>query len=190
MVSSHVSVFSQIFPAMLNRFLFAFGVLCIFFVPFQIVRAQHELRFFNESLQQEVTLQPGDVVKFEYAGYLGQPEALENRVIQISNNAIVLGQTSFGYLVPKTRRTILLEDITGFRKFIRARYTLKSLAQIGSAVASIVLFRQVINRDKLSGTQDILLTLGVGASTTILVESLFPKKVKRKMVEGWRYEVR
>lgn len=175
---------------MLNRFLVAFGILCIFFSSVNVVRAQHYLRFYNEFLQQEVIIRPGDVVKFEYAGYLGQPEALENRVIQISSNAIVLGQTSFGYLVPETRRTILLEDITGFRKFIRARYTLKSLAQIGSAVASIFLLRQVINRDKLSNTQDILLTLGVGVSTTILVESLFPKKVKRKMAEGWRYVVR
>lgn len=151
--------------------------------------AQRFIRFFNDSLDKEVILQRGDVVKFEYRGYLGQPEALENRVIQLGGNAIVLGQTAFGYPVAGTQRTILLEDITGFRRFVRARYTLRAVARVGSLVGSFILFRRVIDRSRLSDTQDILLTLGVGFGTTILVDSLFPKKVKKRMSEGWRYEI-
>lgn len=151
--------------------------------------SQNFLRFYHDSLQKEVIIRPGDIVKFEYAGYLRQPEVLENRVIQLGGDAIVLGQSFFGYAVPETQRTILLQDITGFRKFSRLRYTLKAVAQIGSAVGSIILFRKVIDRDKLSSTEDVLLTLGVGIGSTFLVESLFPKRIKRKMSQGWKYEL-
>lgn len=171
-------------------FTIIFCIICLIWASAHVALSQNYLRFYNDSLQQEVIIRLGDVAKFEYSGYLRQPEALENRVIQIGSNAIVLGQSFFGYAVPEARRTILLNDITGFRKFSRLRYTLKATAQIGSAIGSIILFRKVIDRSKLSSTGDVLLTLGVGIGSTILVESLFPKNVKKKMREGWRYEVR
>ena len=154
------------------------------------VQAQGYLHFYNDSLHKEVVIRPGDIIKFEYTGYLKQPEAVENKVLQIGDNAIVLGQTAFGYVLPETQRTVMLNDITGFRRFIRSRHTLKAIAQIGTAVGSIILFRSVIDRSKLSGTGDILLTLGVGFGSTILVESLFPKKVKYHVSNGWQYEIR
>lgn len=173
-----------------RNFFLIFCLLCLTWASVNVAFSQTHLRFYHDELQQEVVIRPGDVVKFEYAGYLRQPEALENRVVQLGDNAIVLGQTFFGNVVPGTQRTILIDDITGFRKFSRLRYTLKAATQIGSAVGSIILFRQVIDRSKLSGTGDILLTFGVGLGSTILVEALFPKRVKRKISQGWRYEIR
>ncbi len=168
------------------------AVLFLLMLSGVISRAQAptHLRFYNDSLQQEVLIRSGDAVKFEYTGYLGQHEVLENKILQIGGNAVVLGQTMFGVVIPETQRTILLEDITGFRKFVRSRRALKTVAQLGVAVGSILLFRKAIDRSELSDTGDILLTLGVGIGTTVLVESLFPKKVKKRMSEGWQYEVR
>lgn len=173
----------------LRLFPTVFCLLCLTWASVNVAFSQNYLRFYHDDLQKEVIIRPGDVVKFEYAGYLRQPEALENRVIQLGDNAIVMGQTFFGKVVPETQRTILLDDVTGFRKFSKLRYTLKTATQIGSAVGSIILFRKVIDRSKLSSTGDILLTLGVGIGSTILVESLFPKRVKRKINQGWRYEI-
>lgn len=163
---------------------------CLFYMSLSTDSiAQHHLIFYNDSTAQTVDISPGDIIKLEYRGYLSQPEAIEKRVIQVRQDAVILGQTAFGYADPKTFRTVLLHDITGFRKFSRLRYTLKAAAQIGTAVGSVILFRKVIDRSKLSGTGDILLSLGVGIGSTLLIEALFPKRVKYRTQNGWEYRV-
>lgn len=174
----------------MTRLVLSIVLFCLFYMGFPIASfAQHHLVFYNDSTEQIVEIRPRDIIKLEYRGYLSQPEVIENRVIEVKQEALILGQTAFGYAVPETFRTVLLNDITGFRKFSRLRYTLKAAAQIGTAVGSIILFREVIDRSKLSGTGDILLSLGVGIGSTLLIESLFPKRVKNRKQDGWEYRV-
>ncbi len=167
------------------------AIICCLFCTCLLTKslAQQYLVFYNDATGQLVQIRTRDVIKLEYSGYLSQPEMLENKVIRIKQDTLVLGRTVFGYADPKTLRTVLLQDVTGFRRFSRLRYTLKTTAQIGTAVGSFFLFRQVINRRQLSGTTDVLLSLGVGIGSALLIEVLFPKRIKHHMKNGWEYRV-
>ena len=150
--------------------------------------AQNALRFTNATTGEEVVIKEGDMAKFSYSGYLNQPEIVENRVFLISPIDVHLAQMAFGQVVPQTQRTVLLNDITGFRKFFKYRNQLKTGLQLASTVSIILLYPEIVDRDKLSRTEDILISLGVSLGVSLIIEALFPKKIKHRMSHGWQYE--
>lgn len=150
--------------------------------------AQNAIRFTNSITGEEVIIKEGDMAKFSYSGYLNQPEVVENRIFRISPIDVHLAQMAFGQVVPQTQRTVLLNDINGFRKFFKYRTQLKTSLQLASTVGVILLYPEIVDRDKLSRTEDILISLGVSIGVSLIIEALFPKKIKHRMNQGWQYE--
>ena len=150
--------------------------------------AQNALRFTNSITGEQVIIKEGDMAKFSYSGYLNQPEVVENRVFLISPIDVHLAQMTFGSVVPQTQRTVLLNDITGFRKFFKYRTQLKTSLQLASTVGVILLYPEIVDTDRLTRTEDILVSLGVSIGVSLIIEAMFPKKIKHRMSQGWQYE--
>ncbi len=150
--------------------------------------AQNVIKFTNSLSGKEVIIREGDMAKFSYRGYLNQPEVEENRIFRITPIDVHMGQMAFGHVAPQTQRSILLSDITGFRKYFKHRTALKTSLQLASTVSIILLYPEIVNRDKLTRTQDILISLGISIGTSLLIEAMFPKKIKNRMNQGWQYQ--
>ena len=162
-------------------------ILLFLFLPLSLF-AQNALRFTNPTTGEEVIIKEGDMAKFSYSGYLNQPEVVENRVFLISPIDVHLAQMAFGKVVPQTQRTVLLNDITGFRRYFKYRTQLKTSLQLASTVSVILLYPEIVDRDKLTRTEDILISLGISLGVSLIIEAMFPKKIKHKMGQGWQYE--
>ena len=152
------------------------------------VFAQNALRFTHAATGEEVIIKEGDMAKFSYNGYLNQPEVVENRVYRITPIDVHLAQMAFGRVVPQTQRSVLLSDISGFRRYFKYRNQLKTGLQLASTVSVILLYPEIVDRDKLTRTEDILISLGVSLGVSLIIEALFPKKIKHRMSHGWQYE--
>ncbi len=152
------------------------------------VLAQNTLTFTNTLKGKQILIKPGDLVKFEYNGYLGQPQVIEKSVLQVTETAVVLGQTVFGNVVPQTEWTLLTPDITGFRKFMKGRNALKGGLRLATGVGLAFFYREALSKDKFTTTQSILITFGIGTATSLLIEAMFPKKVKNRIGQGWILE--
>lgn len=152
------------------------------------VFAQNAIKFTNSLTGEEVIIKEGDFAKFSYSGYLNQPEIVEKRIFRITPIEVHTAQMAFGQIDPKTQRSVLLSDITGFRRYFKYRPQLKTSLQLASTVGIILLYPKVIDRDKLARTEDILLSLGVSIGVSLIIEAVFPKKIKNRMSQGWQYE--
>ena len=149
---------------------------------------QNALKFTHLGTGEEVIIKEGDMVKLSYSGYLNQPELEENRVFMITPIDIHLSQMAFGQVVPQTQRTVLLNDITGFRRFFKYRTQLKTTLQLASTVSIILLYPEIVDREKLTRTEDILISLGVSIGVSLIIEAFFPKKIRHRVSDGWQYE--
>ncbi len=159
---------------------------CFFLVPF-ISNAQSQgIVFVNPETNKTIQVPRGSMLMIEYKGYLQQMETETNSLFFINDSSIVLGKY---HLIGKHSgmRTVMLEDITGFRKISVGNQLLKTLFVFGATLGSYYAFS---DNDNLNSTQRLALSLGTGLVTTSLVKIIFPtNKAKYRMKDGWKIVV-
>ncbi len=152
--------------------------------------AQRTLVFINEKENKVIEVTEGQQLCVLYKGYLGQTEFAKDVVSEITDSTVTLG-------IYKTResktgqsyKVIRIEDIVAFRRMTIGRQLLKSTVQIGSVVGLYILANQAYSSPDISNGGAFAISLGAGISTRVLINLLFPEKVKYHMQDGWRVSV-
>ncbi|MCV9388895.1 hypothetical protein [Reichenbachiella ulvae] len=147
--------------------------------------AQKKLVFQNDQLGETIEVKEGDYLKLRYKGYLDQEAEVENYVSEISDIAI-------HYIQPTKKeglmdnRTIMLGDITGFRRMSKMRPFLVPLTSVGVGVG---IYYTISANNSLNETEQLLYSLGASIGTSLLINRIFKTDIKLKMSDGWYIRV-
>jgi hypothetical protein len=148
--------------------------------------------FFNPKLNKTITVKPGAKVFLGYIGYNGNTEFAANTVTAITDSTITLG-VDLSFWFPKRKpsastnnyKTILLKDITHFRKRSFGGEMIKSTMQIGAAVGSVFLLSDLYRSTDVSRTGAVLISIGAGALLNLTAKIIFPENAKYRIQDGW-----
>jgi len=158
-------------------------VIILIFISFSVF-TQNALRFNNIITKDTVWVFENDKVVIQYKGYLKQNEEIKGRVLQINDSLIILGSKLFG--IPNVSKKIKITDVTGFRRFSRARRILKTSLNIAVIAGSIYL------PEALGVTSSIGIyatSLSSGIVGVGIIELIFSNKVKNTTNTGWKYNI-
>ncbi len=154
--------------------------------------AQQALLFTEKTTQRQIMVKGGDMVKFSYKGYIGQPEIKSGVVMYIQDSLIsVVAPVTSGRINTGATETryIYIKDITGFRKFRKSRPYLMGLSNISVTVGSILLFYAIDRKTNLTFAEKLGVSLGTGIVSTILVRAMFPERIKNNVGTDWEVTV-
>ncbi len=146
------------------------------------------LIFYNQDAHKAVQIPKGALLVVQYRGYLKQMELKSNSLIQVNDSMVVMGKPRL--FTDATNLThIRIDDITGFRKVSVGSQLLKTVLTIGATLGVYYGLRE--NGDKLSSTEQLLLSTGAGLLTNISLKFIFPlNRIKHKTKDGWIILVR
>ena len=156
------------------------------------LNAQQRLLFQNKISDKKISIEDGDLVKFNYKGYLGQKEIEYGIVFSIEDSVIEIispnkqGMISLGGY--KTRH-ILTKDITGFRKFHKSRPYLMTLSSISITAGSIYLYFYIDKKTNLKFGEKLGLSIGSGLISTLIIKAIFPERIKNHIGEEWSLKI-
>jgi hypothetical protein len=159
--------------------LFSFFI-CITFS----LQAQNRLVFTNSDSSQKVTVKQHDLIRLGYDGYMNQPQESEGNVSAITDSSISLSPRKKFLAKRAAGQTILVRDVTGFRKYSKFRpaaeiiYGVLSVGITGAIAA-------IISSSSKSTVAILLSTAATGAVTTALKNAVFSHKIKDKLANGW-----
>ncbi len=174
----------QIFKKLPLSFLFTLSITFGF--------AQQGLLFENHKTKKQVMIKEGDLVKFNYNGYIKQKETKYGVVLSIQDSVIeIISPTARGKISLEGTeiRFIYINDITGFRKFHRSRPYLMALSTISITIGSVYVYYMIDKKTNLNFGEKLGLSLGTGLLSTIIVRSLFPERIKNNIGENWSLKV-
>lgn len=167
------------------RYLFILSILLI------TVCAQAQksaLIFLHQDAHKAVQIPKGAMMVVQYQGYLKQLELKSNSLIQVNDSMIVLGKPRL-FSEPANLTHIRINDITGFRKVSVGSQLLKTALTVGATLGAYYGLRE--NGDKLSSTEQLILSTGAGLLTNISLKFIFPQnKIKHQTKDGWIILVR
>ena len=155
----------------------------LFFISFSVF-SQNALRFDNVISKDTVWLFENDKAVIQYKGYLQQTEEIKGRVLLINDSLLFIGSKIFGNSIVSKR--IKLTDISGFRRFSRARRMLKVSLNI-VVIAGSIYMPQVLNIESSVGIYAT--SLGTGLVGVGIIELLFSNKVKKTYKTGWKHQI-
>ncbi|PIB34113.1 hypothetical protein BFP72_01060 [Reichenbachiella sp. 5M10] len=146
---------------------------------------QKHLVFENDALGKKVEVKEGDYLKLRYKGYLNQSAEVERYVLEITDTAIRFQSTG-----KKDRytddKTILLSDVTGFKRMAKVRPILAPLTSIGVGIG---IYYAIGTNDQFNNTEQLLYSLGASVGTSLLINWVFKSDIKFKMADGWYIRV-
>lgn len=143
---------------------------------FFTAKAQQKLIFSNANSGKVVVVKQHDMVKLAYNGYLGQIQSAYGRVEWITDSVV-----SF-----QDGWQVRINDIIGFRKFIKYRDILQSTTTIVTLIGGMILVPYVIyNNPGMSDLQRMGVLFGIGAGVSAINNLLFPDNIKYYMRSGW-----
>ena len=154
--------------------------------------AQHSLLFQNKITDKEISIEEGDLVKFNYKGYLGQKEVEYGIVFSIEDSVIeIISPNKQGMinLGGNKTRHILTKDITGFRKFHKSRPYLMALSSISITAGSIYLYFYIDKKTNLKFGEKLGLSIGTGLISTMIIKAIFPERIKNHLGEEWSLRI-
>ncbi|MBU2912867.1 MULTISPECIES: hypothetical protein [Reichenbachiella] len=147
--------------------------------------AQKRLIFQNDQLDESVEIKEGDYVKFRYKGYLNQEAEVESYVLEVTDAAVTFNpggkKSEF-----RDDRTILLSDVTGFRKMYKLRPILAPITSLGVGIG---IYYAIGTNDQFNNTEQLLYSLGATLGTSLLIKWVFKTDIKLKMSDGWYIRV-
>ena len=178
-------LFSCIFVIKTMRYIFILSFLLI------MVCAQAQksaLIFLNQDARKAVQIPKGAMMVVQYQGYLKQMELKSNSLLQVNDSMMVLGKPHL-FRDATNLTHIRINDITGFRKVSVGSQLLKTVLTAGATLGTYYGLRE--NGDKLSSTEQLLLSTGAGLLTNISLKFIFPQnKIKHQTKDGWIILVR
>lgn len=152
------------------------------------LKAQNRmLVFYNDSAREAIGVKKYGTVMLQYKGYLDQTELTTNTIISLSDSTITLAKPKvFGS--PTQQRTIMLDDVTGFRKVSTGSQLLKTAIILGITVGS---YFAISNNNNFNNTEQVIYATAIGLGTTYGIKLIFPmNKPKHLLKDGWKMKVR
>lgn len=151
--------------------------------------AQNKLVFINVDNGETITVSQKDLVKLSYAGYMGQPQEMEGTVSAIKDSIIHILPPKKFLKKKGPEQTILIQDITGFRRFSNFRPTARIIYGIaGVAITGAV--AAIISDASVPTALTFLSAAGTQAVTSALEIAIFPNQIKNHLDRGWSMEVK
>ncbi len=161
-------------------------------IIFLNISQAQQVVFFNPKLNKTITIKPGAKVFLGYNGYNGNTEFASNTVTAITDSSITLG-VDLSFWFPKKKpsastnnyKTILLKDITHFRKRSVGGELVKNTLQIGAAVGSVLLLSDLYRNSDVSRSNAVFISIGAGLMLNLVTKIIFPENAKYRMQDGW-----
>ena len=146
--------------------------------------AQYTLVFTNADSSETVMVSQKDLVRLSYEGYMEQQQQVEGMVSAINDSSINISPPKRFLRKRVPEQTILIRDITGFRRFSKFRPTgeiIYAIAGVGitGAVAA------VISEASVPTALTFLSAAGTQTVTTALKNVIFPNRIKNLLDKGW-----
>ncbi|MEH0155715.1 hypothetical protein V6R21_16320 [Limibacter armeniacum] len=169
----------------MKKIIFFLSVWVLFAI--QTGSAQSNLILVHTLTQDTVEISKGDLVAFNYDGYLGQDETVSGKVLKIDGQMVILNSPKHKKNTFSGKRYLNVKDITGFRKFRKSRQWLKPALKLSATIGNVLLSNYWSRTDKLSTTNSILAGMGIGLGSNIGINLLFSEKIKYKVEkDGWK----
>ncbi|WP_282037572.1 hypothetical protein [Saccharicrinis aurantiacus] len=162
-------------------------LICIIGISINIKAQKEMLVFYNDSARQAIGVKKYGTVMLEYKGYLNQTELKTNTIIEISDSTVVLAKPRI-FNGPTQHHSIMLNDITGFRKVSAGSQLLKTAIILGVTVGS---YFAISNNDNFSNTEQVVYATAIGLGTTYGLKLIFPmNRPKYFFKDGWKVRTR
>jgi len=146
--------------------------------------AQNALQFAQVVDKDTLIIYQKDKINLSYIGYLEQEETKKGKVLLINDTAIVIGSSFLGNYY--NRKTILISDIQGVRKYSKFRQVAKFSVNVG-IIAGSILLPEALGITSTIGIYSTALGasfVGLGISTLV-----FPDRIKISKRTGWDIKV-
>lgn len=155
------------------------------------VTAQNQLVLTNVKKNKMIIVREGQTFSLMYKGYLGQTEFAKNMVTEITDSTVLLeivpGSEFFwkSPLILSGRKLVKLNDIVAFRRITLGRKLLKSVLTTGAFLGSYLVLFNFYKSSNASVGRDLLLSVGVGLGSKLLIDAILPENPKYTMDDGW-----
>lgn len=147
--------------------------------------AQNKLVFTNTTdTSKTVTVKQKDLARLAYNGYMKQAQEVEGYVANVTDSSITLSPRKKLFKKQQLGQTILIRDITGFKRYASFRpaaETIYSIAGVGitGAVSAI------ISKASVPVALTFLSAAGTQTVTMAIKKVFFPSKIKNHLGSGW-----
>ena len=148
------------------------------------VFSQNALRFNNIITKDTIWLFENDKAIIQYNGYLSQKEEIKGRILQINDSLIILGSKFLG--IENINKKINITDISGFRKYTKARRILKTSLNI-IVIGGSIYAPEILNINSLFGSYSV--SVGTGIIGVEIIDLIFSNKVKNTTKSGWKFKI-
>jgi hypothetical protein len=175
-----------------------FGFLLILLFTNQIF-AQKSLLFLNTKTNKTIEVYEGQTLSVQYRGYHNQIYHFKNIVSEINDSTILLGNMSeeqpiwaqklSGKFEPNYR-IIAIKDIVSFRRITLGRILEKSLVSTSIALSTVFGMYYLFSNNNSNYALSILVSLGIGITSSTLNSFILPENPVHKLKEGWVVTVR
>lgn len=161
--------------------------ICLIAISTSLKAQKEMLVFYNDNAQQAIGVKKYGTVMLQYKGYLNQTELTTNTIISLNDSTITLAKPKlFGEATQQ--RTIMLNDVTGFRKVSAGNQLLKTAIILGITVGS---YFAISDNNNLSSPERVIYATAIGLGTTYGIRLIFPmNKPKHLLKDGWKMKVR
>ncbi len=163
-------------------------LLVLFIVITLQLPAQNRLVFTRADSSRAVVIKTKDLVSFLYSGYMERPQQATGFVSSITDSSITLAPRRKLFQKKQAVQTLLINDITGFRKYSSFRPAAEVIYGVmGIAVTGAV--SAIISKNNSSTAMSFLGPVASGVLTASLRNLIFSDKVKNHTTAGWTLAV-
>lgn len=146
--------------------------------------SQNALRFNNIVTQDTIWIFENDKAKIQYKGYLNKTEEIKGKILQINDSIIIIGSRFLG--TEKIKKRVVINDITGFRRFSVIRNITKTSLHI-AVIAGGLYLPGILNVVSITGGYGI--GVGTGFVGFAIINSIFSEKIKYTVNNGWQTKI-
>ena len=163
-------------------------LLVLFIVITLQLPAQNRLVFTRADSSRAVVIKTKDLVGLLYNGYMQRPQQATGFVSSITDSSITLTPRKKLFQKKQAVQTLLISDITGFRKYSRFRPAGEVIyAVLGIGITGGV--SAIISNSSSSAAMSFLGPVATGVVTASLRNLFFSDKVKNHTAAGWNVAV-
>jgi peptidoglycan hydrolase-like protein with peptidoglycan-binding domain len=150
--------------------------------------AQHKLVFTKAGSSKTITVNQKDLVRLSFNGYLNQPQMADGVTTEITDSSITLTPRKKLFQKIRSKQTIILRDITGFKRFSKFRPAGEIIYGIMSVGATATV-TAIIAGANIPTAAGFLVTAATSTVTLAVKNVFLPTKIKNYLNKGWGMKI-
>jgi hypothetical protein len=152
------------------------------------VQSQQKIVFTNTETGKTVTVKPNNLLKLSFNGYLQQQQTAEGKVSAITDSSVTLSPRKKIFQKLRGAQTVMLKDITGFKRYSNFRPAGEIIYGILSVGAAGTVTAVIASADVSTALS--FLTTAATSTLTLAVRNVFlPTKIKNHLDKGWTMQL-